>query len=66
MKTFEDCLIFIENQLGAPLLIWQKEVLRMIYENKPDCYRLPGRGCGRTVFKKAAKLLEEIKKEDNQ
>ena len=62
-KTFEDCVVFIENQLGLCLLAWQKESLRMIYENKP-CYFLPGRGCGLTVFNKAAKLLEELM-EDN-
>lgn len=66
MKTCEDCLDFIENQLGIHLLTWQKEALRMIYENNPCEYRLPGRGCGRTVFKKATKLLEEMKKENNQ
>ena len=61
--TFEDYLYFIENELGISMLYWQKECLRMIYENKP--YDIPGgRGCGRTVFKKAAKLLEELKKEN--
>ena len=62
MKTFEDYLAFIENQLGIYLLSWQKEALRIAYENKPYYYISPGRFCGRTVFKKATKLLEEIKK----
>lgn len=64
MKTFEDCLSFIENKLGFPLLAWQKEALRAIYENKP-CYYRPARGIGMTMFEKAVVLLMAIKEEDN-
>lgn len=62
-KTFEYYLSLIENQIGISMLSWQEEALRMIYENKSDYYISRARGCGRTVFKKAAKLLEEFKKE---
>lgn len=63
MKTFEDCLAFIENQLGVHLLLWQKEALRLIYENK-RFYLIPNTRGGKTTFVKAAQLLEEIKKEN--
>lgn len=65
MKAFEDCLAFIEDQLGVYLLDWQKESLRMIYENKSYYFISGGRCCGRTIFKKAAELLEEMKKEND-
>lgn len=64
VKTFEDCLSFIENQLGVQLLAWQKEALQKIYENELYYYIPGGRGCGKTTFVKAAQLLEEIKKEN--
>ena len=62
-KSFEDCLDFIENQLGLQLLACQKEMLQKLCENK-HYYFLPGRTCGRTIFLEAAKLLEEMKKEN--
>jgi hypothetical protein len=61
-KTFEDCLSFIENELGLQLLTCQKEMLQKLYENE-YYYFLPGRAYGRETFLKAAELLEEIKKE---
>ena len=63
MKTFEDCLIFIENELGFPLLAWQKEVLRAIYEDRPYYYR-PARGIGMTTLDKAVILLAAFKEEN--
>lgn len=65
MKTFEDCLFFIENTLGIYLLSWQKEVLQKMYENKPFYYR-PCRGIGLTTLEKAAILMIEFKKEKIQ
>ena len=62
--TFEDCLTFIEDNLGIQLLTWQKEVLRAIYENKPYYYR-PARGMGISTLEKAVILLAEFKKEEN-
>jgi hypothetical protein len=62
MKTFEDCLAFIENELDLQLLAYQKEMLQKLYENE-HYYFLPGRDYGRTIFLTAAKLLEEMKRE---
>lgn len=64
MKTYEDCLAFIENELGLKLLTCQKKMLQKLYKNE-HYYFLPGRDYGRTIFLTAAKLLEEIKKENN-
>ena len=61
MKPFEDCLSFIEDYLGIQLFSYQKEVLKMVYDNKPYYY-LPARGSGLTTFRKAMMLLEELKK----
>lgn len=63
MKTFEDCLTFIENKLGLQLLDCQKEMLQKLYENE-HYYFLPGRDYGRIIFLTAAKLLGEMKKEN--
>ena len=63
MKTFEDCLTFIENELGIYLLAWQKEALRAIYEDRPYYYR-PARGIGMTTLDKAVVLLAEFTKEN--
>ena len=63
MKTFEDCIVLIEHELGFPLLTWQKDVLQNIYENKPYYYR-PARGMGMTTLEKAALLLAILKKEE--
>lgn len=63
MKTFEDCLAFIENQLGVHLLLWQKEALRLIYEHE-RFYLIPNARCGKAIFVKAAQLLKEINKEN--
>ena len=64
MKTFEDCLSFIENELGLQLLSCQKEMLQKLYENE-HYYFLPGRAYGIETFLKAAKLLEEMKEENH-
>lgn len=62
MKTFEDCLDFIENKLGCQLLSCQKEFLRQIYERK-TYYWLPFRS-GKQLTIEAAKLLVELMKEN--
>jgi hypothetical protein len=64
-KTYEDCLNFIEDNLGIQLRCWQKEVLRTIYENNPFYYR-PASGVGITTLEEAVLLLEEFKKENKQ
>ena len=63
MKTFENFLIFVEDNLGIQLLSWQKDVLQDMYENRPVYYR-PARGIGMTTLEKAVLLLEEFKKEN--
>ena len=62
MSNFEDCLEYIECQLNLRLLDYQREVLRMVYENK-CLYYIPSRHFGRTHLMRAAKLLEELLKE---
>lgn len=62
-KTFEDYLYFIERQLGLQLLSYQKEMLRKLYENE-HYYFLPGGTYGRETYLNAAKLLDEMKKEN--
>lgn len=61
--TFRECVILIEKQLGLRLLDWQIDALQMMYENEPFYCYPRNRGCGITLFKKAAKLLEEIKEQ---
>ena len=34
MKEFEDCLAYIEHQLGIQLFGWQKEVLKRYMKTK--------------------------------
>lgn len=62
-RSFEDCLAFIEYELDLQLLTCQKEMLQRLYENEHS-YFLPGRDYGKTIFLEAAKLLEEMKKEN--
>lgn len=64
MNSFEDFLAYTEQQLGVQLLAWQKEVLKMIYENKDGCLYIMPRRCGMTILRDAASLLEEIVKEN--
>ena len=61
--TFEDCLTFIENELGIQLLDCQKCILQKMYENK-QYYFGPARRIGITTLDKAMILLEELKKEN--
>jgi hypothetical protein len=59
MKSFEGCLVHIETTLGCKLLDWQKEVLHYIYNGEhPIVYC--GRGGGRIMLNRAAKLLKEL------
>ena len=63
-SSFEDFLAYAEQQFGIQFLAWQKEILKMIYENKQGCYCMMRRRCGMTMLREAAELLEEIKKEN--
>lgn len=58
MKTFEDCLSYIENELGVQLLDWQKEALYYYHEHLYTYIHLP-KASGKTVLKRAIKLLDE-------
>lgn len=61
--TFEQCLTYIETELGFPLLDWHKEYLKLLYQY-PNLYIMPARCNGRTVAMKATKLLNEFLKEN--
>lgn len=64
MKSFEDCLGFIENELGCKLFDWQKTMLRAIYDGKYPIVQ--GRLCGKFAAYRAAQLLkEEMEKKDS-
>ena len=61
--TFEQCLTYIETELGFPLLDWHKEYLKLLYQYPNVCI-MPARANGRTVAIKAVKLLSELIKEN--
>lgn len=61
--TFEQCLEYIETELGFQLLDWHKEYLEMLYQY-PNLYIMPARTNGITVAMNAAKLLKEFLKEN--
>lgn len=61
--TFDQCLDYIETELGFPLLDWHKEYLKMLYQY-PNLYIVPARANGITVARKAEKLLKEFLKEN--
>ena len=60
--TFEQCLDYIETELGFPLLDWHKEYLKLLYQY-PNLYIMPARYNGITVAMKAIDLLNEFLKE---
>lgn len=57
--TFEQCLDYIEKELGHKLLDWQKEYLNIIYDY-PDAYIIPARHNGITILREAMKILYEL------
>lgn len=57
--TFEQCLDYIETELGYSLLDWQKEFLRITYDY-PELYIIPARRYGRRMLLKANKLLDKL------
>ena len=63
-KSFEDCLGFIENELGCKLFDWQKTVLHNEYDGKHCCYHF-GRISGKYVLYRAAQMLQEEINRDN-
>jgi hypothetical protein len=64
MKTFEDCLGFIENTLGCKLLDYQKIILRNTYEGKHYWY-YPGRKYGLQLLLEANRILKEEMNKEN-
>ena len=48
--NYEDCLKFIENQLGIHLLDFQKEMIKAYFENRIVS---GGRGIGKTMCRNA-------------
>jgi len=63
MKTFEDCLVFIENQLGLQLFDCQKDFLKKLYENK-NYITIYGRHSDKMILRYAIMLMEIYKKEN--
>ena len=61
--TFEQCLDYIETELGFPLLDWHKEYLKLLYQYT-NVYIMPARLNGKTVAMKAEKLLKKFLKEN--
>ena len=65
MRSFEDCIDFIENKLGIQLFDCQKEIIRRIYEN-PNLYIALPRLHGRYQDLQVLMLFYELMtKEDN-
>lgn len=58
METFEDYISYIEDELGVQLLTWQKEAL-YYYCKHPYAYIYVPKASGRTILKRAIKLLDE-------
>ena len=63
MRTVEDCLTFIEDELGLQLLDVQKEMLYKLWKDKPYYY-YPNKCCGFSTLNSARILLEILKKEN--
>lgn len=57
--TFEQCLDYIETELGCKLLDWQKEHLNITY-NYPEVYIIPTRHNGVTILREALKILYKL------
>jgi hypothetical protein len=57
--TFEDALLFIENELDIQLLQFQKEILRIMFE-KENSYFVPSRFCGRRLYLENLKLINQL------
>ena len=63
MKSFEDCIDLIENELGVQLLPLQKEILYSIYNgHHPYVHGVRG---GKMATLRAAQMLKEEMEEDN-
>lgn len=62
--TYEDALLFIENELGIQLLQFQKEFLRMMFE-KETSYFVPSRFCGRRLYLENFKLINQLLTKEN-
>lgn len=63
--TYEDCLAFIENDLGIQLLDRQKDLLKKMLESE-TYYFLPSRFCGRRFYLENFKLLNELLTKENE
>ena len=59
LKTFEDCLAFIEHELGIKLLSYQKTLLYEIYEGK-QIYYMPARGSNKRILSQSIELLTHM------
>ena len=59
LLTFEQCLDYIEKELGYPLLDWQKEHLNIVY-NYPEVYIIPARCNGIAMLREALKILYKL------
>lgn len=59
VKDFETCLAFIESELGVRLLPYQKEILKMIYEDK-QIYYMPARGSNKRILAQSIGLLTHM------
>lgn len=64
--TYEDALTFIENKLGIQLLQFQKEVLRIMYENYPCYSYMIHNYKGKSITTEAAKLLNQLLTKENE
>lgn len=62
--TFEQCLDYIETELGYQLLDWHKELLYKLY-NDEKYYTMLCRYNGRTIYLKAKKILDELLNKEN-
>ena len=59
MKSFEECINYIENKISCELLNYQKQVLRNEYEGKHYCYHF-GRISGKYMLYCAILILKEF------
>ena len=63
--NYEDCLKFIENQLGIRLLDFQKEMIKWHFENKTVTVSY-GRGVGKTMCRDAyEKYIDSLTIDEN-
>ena len=64
-KSFEDCLTFIEDQLGLQLLAYQKEILQKMCDGK-QYYFIPMLPGVRRTYLYGLKLLLETMIKENE